>query len=268
MNNTHWSSKKRIKNPFIAIYQHTIEHCIKSKFPVYKPLRYSYSSDEFEDNNFLAQYISFNEPAKVLLENIDSFDMARKMNISEGRILVLNLASDTSSGGGVKRGAKAQEEDLYRKSNYFEANNQKFYPLATSEVIYSPLVHIIKDSSYKLLQEPYPVSCLAVAAIRNPKLKSLPDDKTIYFEESDAKIMQNKIDMIFKIAIKYGHKDIVLGALGCGVYNNPTEEVAKMFKNSLIKYTLYFKRIGFAILSESTNPNFMIFQNIINDVII
>lgn len=249
------------KNFYISVYNHTIQHCAKMNFLVYRPLKYSYNSNEFRYNNSLFNYNPSNEPAKILIENIDSFDMARRMN--KEKILVLNLASDINPGGGVKKGSKAQEEDLYRKSNYFEANSQDLYPLTESEVVYSPLVHIIKDNSYELLPIPYPVSCLAVAALRNPKIK-LENGRIMYFNNTDREVMQEKIDMIFKVAIKHGHKNLVLGALGCGAFNNPTEEVAYMFKNSLIKYSHYFERIGFAILSLPGNPNFAIFKNIIS----
>lgn len=255
-----WSSK----NPYISIYQDTVTHCVNCKFLVHEPLKYNYDSDEFTNDNFLAQYVPFDKLAKILVENIDSFDMARNMNSKVERVLVLNLASDISPGGGVESGARAQEEDLYCKSNYFEANSRNLYPLRISEAIYSPIVHIIKDKTYKLLQEPYPVSCLAIAALQNPKLKILSEGKITYSNEKDMKIMQNKIDMIFKVAIKHGHKMLVLGALGCGVFNNPTEEVANMFKKSLNKYAPYFKTIGFAILCGPSNPNFTIFQNVIN----
>lgn len=248
------------KNP-LDVYRHTVQYCIKCEFPVCEPILYNYNSDEFKNEKFLESYIPFNEPAKIEILDMDSFDMAQKMNDNDGKILVLNLASETRSGGGVIRGAKAQEEDLYRKSNYFQA--KKFYPLTVYNVIYSPLVYIIKDSSYKLLTKPHIVSCMAVAALRNPQLKRLSNGKKIYYEKSDKEIMQEKINIIFKIAIKHGHKNIVLGALGCGVYNNPVEEVAKMFKLAISTYGLYFKRIGFAILSGQSNSNFTTFKNII-----
>ena len=51
-------------------------------------------------------------------ENIDSYALARK-RVAEGaaKVLVLNLASPVHPGGGVRRGARAQEEDLCRKSS-------------------------------------------------------------------------------------------------------------------------------------------------------
>ncbi len=59
-------------------------------------------------------------------ENEDSFTLARKIREAfayeindevEKPILVLNLANPVNPGGGVRNGAKAQEEDLCRKSS-------------------------------------------------------------------------------------------------------------------------------------------------------
>ncbi len=246
----------------VKIFRHTVDYCKKTSFPVFVPFKHRFDDPEFSDAKILGAIVP-NQPAEIIVANMDSFDMARQMENGTGKILVLNLASHARSGGGVETGAQAQEEDLYRKSNYFEANRHSFYPLKMAEVVYSPLVHIIKDGSYQILPEAYAVSCLAVAAIRTPRLKFLPDKSETYLNEIDAQIMQNKIDMIFKVAIKHGHKQLVLGALGCGVFHNPVREVAIMFKKSIAKYSQYFTRIGFAVLSGPKNSNFEIFSSVI-----
>lgn len=247
----------------IAIYNHTIQYCKKASFPAFIPFKHCYTDPDFSNEEILKEAVKYNLPAKILVENKDSFDLAREMEDGSGKIMVLNLASYLKAGGGVINGAQAQEEDLYRKSNYFESNCSSFYPLKMNEVVYSPLVYIIKDSEYQLLKKPYPVSCLAVAAIVSPKLKTLDNGKETYYYKNDLLIMQNKIDMIFKVAIKHEHKQLVLGAIGCGVFHNPVDVVAQMFKNSLEKYSQYFTRIGFAILSGPKNLNFEIFKDIL-----
>lgn len=252
---------KRI--PLTNVFQHTLEYCQKAKFPFIDSIKYSCHSVEFIDDKLLASVKPFSVPPKIIIENIDSFDMAMKMHMQDINPLVLNLASNIKPGGGVHTGAKAQEEDLFRKSNYAFVVDKSFYPLKMEEVVYSPRVYIIKDSSYNLLQHPVEVSCLAVAAIRNPRLVALPGGAKKYERNIDVKIMQSKIDMIFKVAIKHGHIDLVLGALGCGAFHNPTTEVAAMFKKSVESYGKYFRTIGFAILSKHGDPNFDIFNRIL-----
>ena len=55
-----------------------------------------------------------------------------------------------------------------------------------------------------------------------------------------------KIEFIFKMAIQHGHQYLILGALGCGAFNNPPYAVAKLFKQAILKFGRYFKKIGFA----------------------
>ena len=57
-------------------------------------------------------------------ENVDSFSSALKMTAERGTlmaedkpVLVLNMANPVHPGGGVRHGAKAQEEDLCRRSS-------------------------------------------------------------------------------------------------------------------------------------------------------
>ena len=135
-------------NPeLVEIYQKTINYCRRARFPRKPAVKLNFNDPEFDDDQFNFMPIN-TKPAMVLVENIDTFDMALKMSHSlnsHEKILVLNLASDYRAGGGVAKGSKAQEEDLYRRSNYFQANNPRFYPLASSEAVYSPLVYVVKN---------------------------------------------------------------------------------------------------------------------------
>lgn len=254
-------NKKNFRiNPLISVFEDTIFRCKKARFRLQPSVKYSFLSEDFSDQKLLAAKMTVVQSPVVIIENIDSFDMARKM---DSKVMVLNLASHIKPGGGVINGAKAQEECLFRESNYHEVVDERMYPLKMEEVVYSPLVHIIKDSSYNLLQYPIPVACLAVAAIRNPKLVLGTDGTKIYANKYDEEVMQEKINTVFKIAIKHGHDELVLGALGCGVFGNPPKQVAIMFKNAIQKYGCYFKRIGFAIFSKNDDENFKVFTSVL-----
>jgi len=246
----------------INVYQHTVNHCMIKKYHVIDPIKYSYDDKEFSDEIILSKKIPYDNLPTIIVENMDTFDMAQKLHDPMNISMVLNLASNIYPGGGVKKGSRAQEEDLFRKSNYFQATDEKIYPLKFDEVVYSQIVHVVKDSAYHILEQPFAVSCLAVAAIRNPKLV-LSDGKETYSRHVDWEIMQEKINIIFKIAIKHDHKNIILGALGCGVFKNPPEQVAEMFKHAIQKYGKFFKTIAFAILSGKNNSNYDIFNKIL-----
>lgn len=261
------------RNKYVEIYQHTLDYCSRNEFEIEEAIKYLYNADNFTDEIILANRIKLENPATISVENMDSFEMAIDLTseIFEDdpqRVFVLNMASDARPGGGVLRGMVAQEEDLFRRSNYHEATDNRLYDgrLGLSEVIYSPIVHIIKDTKYNLLEEPIPVSCLAVAALRNPVVTTDEDGNAKYAKPIDLEIMKEKINMIFKVAILHGHQYLVLGALGCGAFHNPAQQVANLFKEALVKYGFYFKKIGFAVMSNHPNDeNFTIFSNILTN---
>lgn len=253
--------------PLISVYKDTLKYCENDRFPMLTSTVYNYLEPGFRDEVFLQDYEPFAQPVKIVIKNQDSFEMAIEMHQGDFNPMVLNMASDYRPGGGVATGARAQEEELFRRSNYACVLDKKFYPLKTEQCVYSPRVFIVKDREYNLLKNPVEISCLAVAAIRNPKIICI-DGLEYYKYNTDADIMQIKIDMIFKIAMKYGVRDLVLGALGCGAFHNPAQEVAEMFLRSVKKYGKYFRTIGFAVLSQKNNPNFDIFCKVFADYLV
>lgn len=57
-----------------------------------------------------------------------------------------------------------------------------------------------------------------------------PEGKLVYDVEQDKEAMIMKIRLVFQVAKLKGITHLVLGALGCGAYKNPPEEVAKIFR--------------------------------------
>ena len=116
-------------------------------------------------------------------ENMDSFALAVKRCPESGywdcaarRILVLNLANPVHPGGGVRRGAKAQEEDLCRKSSlllslesaaarpYYEYNRSLNTYMGSDAIIITPEVEVIREENGKLMEESVVVSVMTCAA--------------------------------------------------------------------------------------------------------
>lgn len=178
---------------------------------------------------------------------------------SKSNILVLNLASRTHFGGGVKHGAIAQEEELFRKTTYGKHSGAELYPLKLNEFTFTPGVYVIKDEKYNRLEENkiFPVDMLAISALSNPKLVDGKLNKTNY------NLTFDKIETIFKFAIQNGNKNLVLGALGCGAFNNPPLDIIQIYNICLSKYDGYFENIIFSVKSTFDN-NFELFdKNII-----
>lgn len=175
--------------------------------------------------------------------------------------LVLNLASCYCPGGGVVKGCRAQEEELFRCTNYCLCTNRSLYPIKSDEFIITDHVSIIKDENYNRLRDYREFDFIAVAAVRKPPLiyHAVPSQ---YMEDEDRKLMEDKIDAIFRYAVFHERGTLLLGALGCGAYGNPTELVRDMFQNALNKYRNYFDHITFAVLSLNKNTNFKIFSSL------
>ena len=221
----------------------------------------------------------------VYMKNSDSFEVAKDIipRIDRDRedsksILVLNFANP---GGGVTRGAKAQEEALCRKSTLYMSllsdEARKMYDhnqeakdyLATDYMVLSPKVEIFRDSQGALLEETYIVGVLTAAA---PMVNR---GKITATEEEIAEIIRLRIRKMLYVAAHYGYKYLVLGAWGCGAFGNDAGTVARLFYEELKAYkekvydreNMYhtlkdcFRRIAFGVLDKTTDQyNFRAFQ--------
>jgi len=176
---------------------------------------------------------------------------------------LLNMASDTTPGGGVQRGCGAQEENIFRRTNYFMTLNQSFYPLTDADTLYSKNVVFFKsneETGYQLIT-PMKISIIACPSVKHPPLNQHGE----FRNPEDLDLEYRKIVMIFKTAIANGHDSLLLSAFGCGSYRCPSTQVAELFKRVVGEYGAYFKRIIFAIKQVPDDPkdNFRIFANVL-----
>lgn len=201
--------------------------------------------------------------------------------VSENKVAVLNFANAFHPGGGVVNGAMAQEECLcrssnlycaltvpYIKTNYYMWNNKYCGKLGTDAVIYSPDVTVFKtDDTYPVLMERdqwFDVDVLTCAApyydlnARHPL--TLDKLEKIFYKRN-----KNILE-----AASYNHPDVlVLGAFGCGAFNNPPDLVAGTFKKLLVddKYALRFKKVLFAIKkNNASNTNLVAFKEAFENI--
>lgn len=195
--------------------------------------------------------------------------------------LVLNLASNFKAGGGVRSGAGAQEEELFRRTNYDNCTNQSFYPLKNpDEFVVTENVYIVKDENSVVLDKKdwQCFTFLAMPAIKRPICEPAydEDDEPInnangkpvmtYRDKEDLETMREKIDLIFRYAVLEEFDSLVLGALGCGAYGNPPEDVAELFKEAIETYGGAFKKIRFSVLSRDDQLNHQIFKETIDNL--
>lgn len=202
----------------------------------------------------------------ILVVNEDTLNAAMDLDCNDGDVLVLNLASDLAPGGGVSSGAMAQEEELFRRTDYCCRINRGFYPLKGDSFIGTEGVTIFKDEDYKKIDDTRSFDFIAMPAVRKPILDYEDDGSSSYRDKADEDAMRRRINLILRFAVLENKTHLVLGALGCGAFRNPVCRVAEMFRDVLNEYGGYFEEVVFAVLvtdSKNSKENFETFSRII-----
>ncbi|MCB9764626.1 MAG: TIGR02452 family protein [Alphaproteobacteria bacterium] len=176
-------------------------------------------------------------------------------------VLALNFASARNPGGGFLRGAKAQEEDLSRCSGlypslitqmrYYTANRVQSSLLYTDHMIYSPQVPFFRVRSRTFIEQPYLASVITAPAPNAGEHLRREPGATAALDEA----VQRRAGMVLALARAHGHRNLVLGAWGCGVFRNDPTRVAEVFRDWLNSRTFAgcFDQVVFAILA-TTKP--------------
>lgn len=188
--------------------------------------------------------VSHDYPTMIRVNVNDTFTAAHALHRRGFKTCCLNFASHKRPGGGYKGKAKAQEEDLFRRSNLPNLMDnkdiRKFYPLH-SGAIYCPTVTVTKDARLQPNTN-FETSVISMPAPNDPQSD---EDRMEYF------IRANRI---LEIAANFEHEYLVLGAWGCGVFKNDPVQSAHTW-NDLIhgKFKGVFKGVAFVILGKKEN---------------
>ena len=201
------------------------------------------------------------------------------------RIAVMNFANAFHAGGGVVKGASAQEECLCRTSTLYPLLYRKtlrdtFYkhhrtlktPKATDALIYTEDVVICKtdeDLPRRMPREQWVnVDVITVAA---PDLR----DKSNHYAPLVGSVTRMKNAELFGYHVKraihvltcaaaQGADILVLGAFGCGAFRNDPEVVAKAYKTAIDVFPKVFKKIEFAVYcSPADQKNYETFSRVL-----
>lgn len=205
----------------------------------------------------------------------------------EWKIAVLNFASATNPGGGVKTGSSAQEESLCRCSTlypsltqnwlwqkYYQKNRDAHNNLHTDACIYSPGVVICKtdDDFPERMEEKNwvsvdVISCAAPNLLQRPGNYHNPEygKQIVITPEELYKLHLIRAKHIMHVAAANNADALILGAFGCGAFANDPNAVAKAYKNALQEYRKYFGLIEFAVYCRpGETENYEAFKRIIS----
>ena len=164
----------------------------------------------------------------------------------------LVFASAKNPGGGFLGGAVAQEESLARSSALYASRRTApaFYDFHrhqldlrySDRVIYSPGVPVFRDDKGRVLDSAYTTAFLTCAAPNlGAILRNQPDDVA-----DVPAVLRRRAARVLGVAAAHGHRTLVLGAWGCGVFRNIPAEVAAAFAAALGEVPC-FDRVVFAI---------------------
>ncbi|WP_378176787.1 TIGR02452 family protein [Aquimarina sp. SS2-1] len=200
-------------------------------------------------------------------KNITAYEVVEETTISSIQRLIssghtnpmcLNFASAKNPGGGFFNGAQAQEESIARSSGlypcqlsaieFYETHRAMKSCMYTDGMIYSPKVPILRKDNGELFDSPILSSIITSAAVNAGVVKRFEKDKIGDIEH----IMKKRIDKLLMLSVINQHKTLILGAWGCGVFQNDPKMIANLFAELLKgKYTEAFEKVVFAIYAKN-----------------
>ncbi len=201
------------------------------------------------------------------------------------KIAVMNFANAFHAGGGVTKGSSAQEECLCRTSTlypllYRRTLRDSFYkhhcdlntPKASDSLVYTEGVIICKtdeDLPKRMPQEDWvTVDVITIAApdLRDKSNQHAPlVDGGTYMNDAElfGYHVKRAIHMLTCAAAK-GADILVLGAFGCGAFQNNPEVVARAYKVALQEFPKVFDKIEFAVYCPpGGSRNYEVFKRVL-----
>lgn len=203
------------------------------------------------------------EPVSTVVEvtGESSLEAARRLTAAEGGpVAALNFSSARNPGGGYLNGAQAQEEALCRASALYTCvrSAREFYdhhrahrdPFYTDRVIHSPAVPVFRDDRGRLLDEAYTVGFLTSAAPNAGVVLRQAPERAADLPSALAR----RAERVLETAVAHGYRRLVLGAWGCGVFQNDPAHVADAFRVPLDeggRFHGHFEHIVFGVLDRT-----------------
>lgn len=264
------------KAKLISIFEDTMDF-ISEEEDLYDKVEYSKRETEMIPADEYYELDDIRRDGKILVSKDRSFEAAMRYALSdehsEKKIAVLNFASATNPGGGVEDGSSAQEESLCRcstlypvlaqtslRNDFYEPHRRARNPLNNDDVIYSPEIVIVKtDTDYPERMEMDDWCVVDVITCAAPNLRK----RTNRFSNGHAvqnvsvtpeelyNLQYNRAQHILNVAAGNDVEVLILGAFGCGAFENDPKIVAQAWKDALDEYAKYFDVIEFAIYTSA-----------------
>ena len=237
------------------------------------------------DSLFATEKDKYDESAKIVVSKKKTFEAASAYKGM--KVAVHNFASATNPGGGVVKGSTAQEECLCRCSTLYSMLNTKemwngFYaphrnaadPIHNDDIIYTPGVVVFKTDTAAPVVMPetqwYEVDVITCAAPNlrdnpsNPYNKNDGNRKAKISDRDLLELHEKRLKRILDVAVDNDDEVVILGAFGCGAFQNKPDIVAKAASNVIGDFLHLFKNIEFAVYcSPRDSRNYDVFKRLL-----
>ena len=265
------TEKMATKEDLIRVFEDTEQHC-KENERLRKAIEASIKGTRFyreEDMPTFSAPRYEKTTVSVYISRTLETAMFYHRNCPELRIAAHNFASATNPGGGVRKGSRAQEEALCRCSTLLpvletEENKKRFYDFHrqrhdvryTDACLYTPDVVVFKtDDDLPSLMPEDKWTLVDILTCAAPNLRAMPNnvmnpgkDKPIKMNHDDLfELHQKRARHLLAIAAENKADVLILGAFGCGAFQNPPELVAEAYHDLLPEFEGMFKEIVFSI---------------------
>lgn len=276
------------KAKLIGIFEDTLDY-ISEEEELYNCVEYSKKETEFIPADEYYELDKPNKQGKIIVKQSKTFEAAMRYansdEYAEKKIAVLNFASATNPGGGVENGSSAQEESLCRcstlfpvleqhrlRNDFYEPHKKARNPLNNDDIIYSPEIVIIKtDEDYPERMDMEDWCVVDVITCAAPNLRKRPNNYSNGRDVPQPKVTPEELydlhysraEHILNVAAGNGVEVLILGAFGCGAFENDPNIVARAYYDVLKEYAGYFDVIEFAVYSNAFElKNFKAFEEV------
>jgi uncharacterized protein (TIGR02452 family) len=236
----------------------------------YLPLTISHYYPYSFDSPVDSQEFLIKKETKVYVTERDCLEASAVMATLEnsGRPLVLNMANAYNCGGSFFGPRGSQEEYLIRNTSliaslwphrrrddhrwpegkkclpsiYCETATAIYYPFTHCGAIYTPTVHVFNFFHF-----------CSILSLAQQDLRRSSSSSSHPF---DYNLTIQNFRTLFSVAAGQGHTTLILGAIGCGVFKNPPDEICQAFAELIFpggEFHGVFETIIFAIIKSEEN---------------
>lgn len=266
----------------------TIFYDTKRKFVAYKAAILQAAQINLAKWQQQAAMQSPHNQGRVQVVEGDWAEVTQRYTAQTGKVFaVLNMANAHLPGGRYLEGTAAQEENMFRRTDcsfYVDESSllrhrhqDRVYPPELTRLLNAEdgRVYLDTENARFCIKGKEVVSNEGVGGYQDLasdeifgfyELRSAAQDcrRGVRFDEASAR---KRIAAQLDTCIEKGIRDVVLGAFGCGAFNNPPATIARLYREELDKRAGAFDNIVFAIYYAGYGPreNYQVFKEALDD---